>query len=147
MKRSGIYHNELAQAVARMGHGDIILIGDVGCAWPQNGLTICIDLAVSDGIPMVKDVLAAVLQELVVEQYIVAQETLDMSPNAHELMKRTIARYGDHSRRIGQKISSHQEMKRLWLDGHQPGEQMKVFVRTGERTPYGYIMLVAGVDF
>ena len=38
-------------------------------------------------------------------------------------------------------------MKRLWLDGHQQGEQMKVFIRTGERTPYGYVMLVAGVDF
>ena len=93
MKRGGIYHCELSQAVARMGHGDLILIGDIGCAWPQNGMTTCIDLAVSDGIPMVTDVLAAVLKELVVEQYIVAQETLEKSPEAFERMKRTIARY------------------------------------------------------
>ena len=34
MKKSGIYNSELAKAVSKMGHGDIILIGDVGCPFP-----------------------------------------------------------------------------------------------------------------
>ena len=32
MKKSGIYNSELAKAVSKMGHGDIILIGDVARA-------------------------------------------------------------------------------------------------------------------
>ena len=147
MKQNGIYHSELSLAVSKMGHGDIILIGDVGCAWPQHGQTTCIDLAVSDGIPMVKDVLAAVLQELVVERYIVAEETIAVSPESYQALKAVLSKSKCQGHPVAECVSSHQVMKELWLHGALNGDQMKVFIRTGERTPYGYIMLVAGVDF
>ena len=75
MKKSGIYNAELARAVGKMGHGDIILIGDVGCPFPRHDMTTCIDLAVCEGVPRVADVVKAVLSELVVESYIAVSYT------------------------------------------------------------------------
>ena len=48
---------------------------------------------------------------------------------------------------VAEKAVAHPEMKDLWLNGGLNGEEVKVFVRTGERCPYCYIILVAGVDF
>ena len=41
----------------------------------RHEMTTCIDLAVTDGVPKVTDVLKTVLDELVVEEYIVSEET------------------------------------------------------------------------
>lgn len=147
MKRSGILNSELSKAVAKMGHGDMILIGDVGCPFPRHELTTCIDLAITDGVPMVKDVLNVVLQELEVESYIVSQETKDNSPTTYAEFKEIIAKFKNKGNDITEKTIPHVEMKDLWLNGALRGNEVKVFVRTGERTPYSYTILVAGVDF
>ena len=84
MKKSGIYNAELAKAVAKMGHGDIILIGDVGCPFPRHDQTTSIDLAVCEGVPKVTDVIKAVLKELVIESYIVTDETKSVSPQVYK---------------------------------------------------------------
>lgn len=80
MKKNGIYNAKLSEVVGKMGHGDIILIGDVGCPFPRHDMTTCIDLAVTDGVPKVTDVVKAVLEELVIEGYIVSEETKQVSP-------------------------------------------------------------------
>lgn len=147
MKRTGILNNELSKAVAKMGHGDMILIGDVGCPFPRHELTTCVDLAITDGIPEVKDVLNVVLQELEVESYIISQETKDISPKTYSEFKEIIGKFKNKGNDIAEKTMPHVEMKDLWLNGALRGDEVKVFVRTGERTPYCYIVLVAGVDF
>lgn len=147
MKQGGIQNSQLSQAVARMGHGDMILIGDVGCPFPRHNSTEAIDLAVSDGIPKVEDVLKAVMSELVVENYIVSQETKDNNPEHYAAFTDAIGAYTNKGNAIMEKTLPHQTVKDLWLNGALKGEEMKVFVRTGERSPYAYIILVAGVDF
>lgn len=147
MKRTGILNLELSKAVAKMGHGDIILIGDVGCPFPRHEMTTCIDLAVTDGVPKVNDVLKVVLQELEVESYIVAQETKDVSPDTYEAFKDIISQFKNKGNALAETTIAHMDMKNLWLNGAINGEEVKVFVRTGQRTPYCYIALVAGVDF
>lgn len=147
MKRTGILNLELSKAVAKMGHGDIILIGDVGCPFPRHEMTNCIDLAVTDGVPKVNDVLKVVLQELEVESYIVAQETKDVSPDTYEAFKDIISQFKNKGNALAERTIAHIDMKNLWLNGAINGEEVKVFVRTGQRTPYCYIALVAGVDF
>ena len=77
MKKNGIYNAKLSEVVGKMGHGDIILIGDVGCPFPRHDMTTCIDLAVTDGVPKVTDVVKAVLEELVIEGYICLLYTSD----------------------------------------------------------------------
>ena len=147
MKKGGIYNTELAKAVGRMGHGDMILIGDVGCAFPRHTMTACVDLAVSDGVPKVTDVMKAVLEELVVESFIVSQETKEISPETYEEFKGILEKETNKGNALAEKTIPHPEMKDLWLNGGLNGEEVKVFVRTGERCPYCYIILVAGVDF
>jgi D-ribose pyranase len=41
----------------------------------------------------------------------------------------------------------HPEFKELVLNGSLQGKEVKVFVKTGEFTPYANIILVSGVDF
>ncbi|MDL2228890.1 D-ribose pyranase [Treponema sp. OttesenSCG-928-L16] len=143
MKRGGILNSGLSAAVSRLGHGDMILIGDVGCAFPEKETVEVIDLAVSNGIPLVSDVLSAVLEELVVESYILAEESLAASPQAVKKLEKVLSGFQNKNQALPRRTLPHAELKRLWLGG----EQMKVFVRTGEHTPWGYIMLVAGVSF
>lgn len=147
MKRKGILNYQLSSAVSKLGHGDIILIGDVGCAFPSNPAITCIDLAVTKGIPYVNDVLKVVMEELEVEEYIVPKEMPEVSPSAYQKYTQTIASYKIGENEILEKRLPHLEMKRIWFGEGTNNEQMKVFVRTGECTPYGYIMLVAGVNF
>lgn len=147
MKRTGILNAELSKEVGKMGHGDIILIGDVGCPFPGHGRTACIDLAVTDGVPMVNDVLKTVLQELEVEGYMVSQETKDVSPEVYEGFKEILQQFSNKGNRLKEKVLPHEEMKDLWLRGPLGGHEVKVFVRTGQRSPYCYLALVAGVDF
>ncbi len=147
MKKRGILNAELSEAVARMGHGDIIIIGDVGCPFPRHDITTCIDLAVTDGIPMVKDVLNVVLEELEVEEYYVAEEIKSAHSNTYKDFVDIISKFTNKDMPITEKTFSHVKLKDLWLNGALNGEEVKVFVRCGQKTPYGYIALVAGVDF
>lgn len=147
MKKKGILNIALSEAIAKMGHGDMILIGDVGCPFPRHELTAKIDLALTDGIPKVADVLKVVLEELVVESYIVSQETKDVNPVHYKEFTDIISAFDNKGNALPEKTIPHSEYKDLWLNGALRGEEVKVFVRTGERSPYAYIILVAGVDF
>lgn len=147
MKRTGIQNRKLSEMVAKMGHGDMILIGDLGCPFPAHDQTEVIDLAVSDGIPKVEEVLAAVMSELVVESYIVSEETKQCNPEHYKTFTDIINAYDNKGNAIEEKVLPHFPVKDLWLRGALKGEQVKAFVRTGERSPYAYIILVAGVDF
>ncbi len=147
MKKHGIYNAKLLEAIAKMGHGDMILIGDVGCAMPQHDQTEIIDLAVCEGVPKVCEVLRAVLSELVVEGYVISQETKDVSPAKYAEFREILSAEKNNGNDLYEKVISYAEMKNLWRCGPLDGQQMKVFVRTGERCPHGYIALVAGVDF
>lgn len=147
MKKSGIYNAELAKAVGKMGHGDIILIGDVGCPFPRHDMTTCIDLAVCEGVPRVADVLKAVLSELVVEGYIVTDETKSVNPAVYKEFKEILDKEDNKGNALVETCIPHVQMKDMWLNGGLRGEEVKVFVRCGERSPYCYIALQAGVDF
>ena len=147
MKKYGIYNSELAKAVSKMGHGDIILIGDVGCPFPRHDMTTCVDLAVCEGVPKVTEVVKAVLSELVVESYIVTEETKSVSPQVYEEFKAILSKENNKGNALVEKCIPHVDMKNLWLNGALNGEEVKVLVRTGERCPFCYIALVAGVDF
>ena len=147
MKKNGIYNAKLSEVVGKMGHGDIILIGDVGCPFPRHDMTTCIDLAVTDGVPKVTDVVKAVLEELVIEGYIVSEETKQVSPEKYQEFKNILDLEKNKGNAMNEETIPHMEMKNLWLNGSLEGKEVKAFVRTGERCPYCYIALVAAVDF
>ena len=77
MKRGGILHAELAGALGRLGHTDLIVIGD--CGLPRPAGVPVIDLALVFGVPTFEQVLCGVLGEIVVEQAVLADEAAEVA--------------------------------------------------------------------
>ena len=125
MKKSGILNAELSHAIASLGHGQILVIGDAGLPVPPG--VPCIDLAVALGVPSFWDVLDAVLIEMEVERAVVASEA---SAKVLDQFKA----------RLGVEQISHEALKEM-------SEAAIAVVRTGEAVPYTNVALVSGVGF
>jgi len=127
MKRRGILNAELSGALARLGHTDVVLLADCGMPIPR-GVPV-IDLALVHGIPRFEQVLDALLDELVFEGCVAADEA-QSAPAGEWLAKRF-----DQIEYI-----SHAELKHL-------SASAKLFIRTGEATAFANAALVCGVSF
>ena len=130
MKRTALLHAELSQVIAALGHGDMLVIGDAALPIPDGPRRI--DLAVARGVPLLADVLQAVLSEMQVESVVVADEALNGA--------RALPAWYPQSLGMAPQTVSHEEFKRR-------SAKARAIVRTGECTPYANIMLVAGVAF
>lgn len=132
MKKRGILHAELSRVVAGMGHHDTLVIGDAGLPVPK-GVPV-IDLAVTAGVPGFLETLAAVLEELEVEEGVIDAEMATVSPAMRDA-------FGS-SWPAGLRVREvpHAELLALTRDA-------AAVVRTGECTPYANVVLVAGVTF
>ena len=129
MKRTALLHAELSHAIATLGHGDMLVIGDVGLPIPNGPRRI--DLALTPGIPAVADVLRVVLEEMQVEKAVIATEAVERNGGQVPAWCRPP---------IQPSALPHEDFKRLT-------QQARVMVRTGECTPYANVILVAGVTF
>ncbi|AZR73751.1 D-ribose pyranase [Anoxybacter fermentans] len=131
MKKHGVLNADLSKLLAEMGHTDKLVICDCGLPIPKTAN--CIDLALTKGIPKFLEVLQVVLDDLVVEKAIIANEMKEVSP---DLYQKTLEILGD----IPVEYCSHQEFKDMT-------HEAKGIVRSGEIIPYANIILVSGVDF
>ncbi|MCX7884678.1 MAG: D-ribose pyranase [Caloramator sp.] len=131
MKKIGILNHDISEVISSMGHTDSIAIGDCGLPIPNE--TKRIDLALIKNIPTFIDTLKAVLLELKVEEVVVAQETMDVSPKVFEEIKREV---GD----VKITLISHEQLKKEL-------KNCKAVIRTGEQTPYANVILKSGVVF
>lgn len=127
MKRHGILNAELNAALSRLGHGDQILLADCGMPAPR-GVHV-VDLALVLGIPRFGDVLAALVGDMVFEGATVAEEA--RGTDTESLVRGSLGDPG---------YVSHEELKGL-------SSSAKLFVRTGEATPYANVLLTCGVPF
>jgi D-ribose pyranase len=130
VKRTALLHAELSQVIAALGHGDMLVIGDAGLPIPDGPRRI--DLAVARGVPLLADVLQAVLSEMQVESVVVADEALNGA--------KALPAWYPQSLGMAPQTVSHEEFKRR-------SAKARAIVRTGECTPYANIMLIAGVSF
>ena len=131
MKRTALLHAELSAAIARLGHGDLLVIADAGLPIPDGLLRI--DLALCAHVPRFQDVLAAVLSEMQVESAVVAHELAPNNPRID----------GELRRQLGATpvaTLSHEEFKTLT-------RHARAIVRSGEFSPYANVILRAGVVF
>lgn len=131
MKKIGILNSCISNVISKMGHNDMIAIGDCGLPIPDK--TMRIDLALVKNIPTFIDTLKAVLLELQIEEVIVAVETTNVSPDVFDAIKNEI---GD----IKITLVTHEELKNLL-------KECKAVIRTGEQTPYANVILKSGVVF
>ncbi len=147
MKTKGILHHELAQAVAKMGHGDMLVLADRGFPFPRHEMTKCIDVSVGRNLPKVVDVLRIILEELEIEEVIIANETKSVSPKTYEAFCEILSKKRNKGNAIIEKNIPHAEFKDMALNGGLERKEVKVFVKTGEFTSYANLILVSGVDF
>lgn len=133
MKKGGVLNAPLSRIIATMGHTNKLVICDSGLPIPRKAEVV--DLALTKNIPRFIDTLKVILDELQVEQAIVAEELVKSGNGLYEEIKTLLP---------GVKILkvSHDEFKGLANEDSETA-----FVRTGEATPYANIILVSGVTF
>ena len=130
MKRNGILHAELSRQRAMLGHTDLVAIGDSGLPLPRD--VPVIDLALVPGTVPFVDVLDAVLGEIVVQGYAVANESSAAPAGLW---------FDERADRLGERNRiPHEELKALL-------PQVAFAIRTGEQTPYANVILECGVPF
>lgn len=131
MKKTPLLNSELSSVISRMGHTDLLAIGDCGLPIPE--CTKRIDLALIKNVPRFIDTLKVVLLELQIEEVIIAAELETDNVNLYEEIKKEIGN-------VKITVISHEELKVLLKD-------CKAVVRTGEQTPYANVILKSGVVF
>ncbi|WP_329410120.1 D-ribose pyranase [Streptomyces sp. NBC_00704] len=129
MKKAGILNRHLAGALAELGHGDGVLVCDVGMPIPDGPRVV--DLAFRAGVPSFEEVVDGLLAELVVEGATAAQEVREANPSAAGLLA---------GRFRSLTYVSHERLKELSAGA-------RLVVRTGEARPYANVLLRCGVFF
>jgi D-ribose pyranase len=129
MRRGGILNAQLAGALARLGHTDTLVVCDAGLPIPP--VPEVVDLAFKLGVPAFETVLSGILEELVIEDAIAAEEIETQNPRSHDLVKAPLPDL---------RLVPHEELKRMVAGA-------KLVVRTGEATPYSNVVLSCGVPF
>ncbi|NIZ19650.1 D-ribose pyranase [Entomospira culicis] len=130
MKRGKLLNSQLSYLIARLGHTDTIVLADAGLPIPLGVERI--DLAVIRGMPSLRDVLDAVLSEMVVESIVMAEEILlhngALSATIEQLSgcKATFCSHDAFKERTAKAIA---------------------VIRTGEASAYANVILQAGVQF
>ncbi|MDJ0378292.1 D-ribose pyranase [Cryobacterium sp. PH31-L1] len=127
MKKRGILNAELSGALARLGHTDVVLLADCGMPIPR-GIPV-IDLALVHGIPRFEQVLDALLDEMVFQRCVAAEEAKTAPAGAWLAERFSEIEY-----------ISHAELKAFSATAN-------LFIRTGEATPFANAALVCGVSF
>ncbi|GGP87573.1 D-ribose pyranase [Streptomyces griseomycini] len=129
MKKRGILNRHLSGALAGLGHGDGVVVCDVGLPVPDGPQVV--DLAFRAGVPSFAEVVEGLLEELVVEGATAAAEVRQANPAAADLLA---------GRFPGLELVPHERLKELTAGA-------RLVVRTGEARPYANVLLRCGVFF
>lgn len=133
MKKNGVLNSQLSRIIAGMGHSDKLVVCDSGLPVPHEREVV--DLALATNIPHFIETVTVILQELQVEQAIIAAEMESQSKIIHRELLALLSG-------ISVTKVPHDEFKKL-----TNGEGNIAFVRTGEASPYANVILISGVTF
>ncbi|MGL6108346.1 D-ribose pyranase [Romboutsia sp.] len=131
MKKSVLINSEISSVISKMGHTDMLTICDSGLPIPKN--VDRIDLALKHGIPTFLDTLDTVLEELQVEEVVIATELETVSNDMYKEIQ-------NRFKNIKITMIPHEDFKVMT-------KESMAIVRTGEFTPYANIILKSGVVF
>jgi D-ribose pyranase len=129
MKEVGMINGQIDSALTRQGHMDLMMVVDAGFPVPDH--VELIDIALSEGVPKILDVLAELRKVHSVEKIIMAQDTLDHNPTYFRAVSKA---FGDG---VEVEVIPHAELK-------DRSRKVKTIVRTGDFTAWGNVMLVSG---
>lgn len=137
MKRTNLLNRHISALIASLGHLDEITIADAGLPSPTG--TNVIDLAVTKNVPDFWSVLDSVRSELIVEGYIIAEESPEFVESKLEI-EMDIWRQEQNRDLSKHKKLSHSDFKLRTA-------RSKAIIRTGAVIPFCNIILVSGVAF
>lgn len=137
MKRTHLLNRHISTLIASLGHLDEITIADAGLPAPT-GVNV-IDLAVTKNVPDFWSVLDSVRSELVIEGYIIAEESTEFVESKLEI-EMDIWQQEQNRDLAKQKKLTHSDFKLRTA-------QSKAIIRTGTVTPFCNIILISGVAF
>ena len=135
MKKGRLLNSNISSVISKMGHTDHITIGDAGLPIPNSVERI--DLAIEKGVPTFLGTLDVVLEELKVEEVIIAKEMNEISNEMYNTLLKVLK---EKCGEIKVVEVPHEEFKGIT-------KESKAVVRTGECTPYANIILKSGVTF
>jgi D-ribose pyranase len=129
MKEVGIINREIAAAISKQGHQDLLMVVDAGFAIP-NGVEV-IDISLGENKPMVLEVLAELKKFFSVEKMVMANQTKNVSPTL----------FANISKAFGKGVPvetvDHSEIREM-------SKSVKTVIRAGDFTAYGNVILVSG---
>ena len=131
MKRNGILNLGLNQALAAMGHGDLMIICDAGFPIPSQVARV--DLAIVPDVPDLETVLTAISADFIAEKFGYANEMAKNNPRLKEKVDRIFA---------DAELVTFPHAEILT----ELAAKAKFIVRTGAFDPWGNIILYSGVD-
>ena len=129
MKEIGMINGLIDSALTRQGHMDLMMVVDAGFPCPDH--VELIDIALSEGVPSILDVLAELQKVHSVEKIVVAQETTDHNPSYIDEVAQSFGKD------VAMEVIPHTELK-------ERSQNVKTIIRTGDFTAWGNIMLVSG---
>ena len=129
MKKHGILNSSISKVLADLGHTDQIIIADCGLPIPDHVKKI--DLALKLGSPSFSEVFEVILENMYVEQAVIANEITEHHEQLENIINNSINNIN---------YVSHEELKKQ-------SNVAKAIIRTGEATPYANVILQAGVNF
>jgi D-ribose pyranase len=129
MKEVGMINGHIDSALTRQGHMDLMMVVDAGFPCPDE--VELIDIALSEGVPQILDVLAELRKVHSVEKIVLAQDTRDHNPAYFAKVAKS---FGD---KVEIEVIPHTELK-------ERSHQVKTIIRTGDFTAWGNVMLVSG---
>lgn len=128
MKRGPLLHPGISHLLAATGHSDHFTICDRGFPVPIGPERI--DLALTDDLPTVLDVLRIVHAEFVIDRVVIPAEVETVCP-VH------VARLREVLGEVPLMSVTHSAFKRM-------SHESRATIRTGDTTPYGNIIVVSG---
>ncbi len=131
MKRNGILNLGLNQAIAAMGHGDLMIVCDAGFPIPSQVTRV--DLALVADVPDLETVLTAISYDFIAEKFGYANEMAENNPRLKDKVDRIFA---------GAELVTFPHSEILTT----LAAKAKFIVRTGAFDPWGNIVLYSGVD-
>lgn len=139
MKKGVLINSEISYVIARMGHMDMLTVCDSGLPIPKEVQRI--DVAIREGMPPFIETLNTIIEELSIEEVIIAKETREVSLMIYEKIMETIKKVEEKDNvKIKVTEIDHESFKQLT-------KQSLCIVRTGEYSPYANIILKSGVLF
>ena len=135
MKKTGIINADISRVLSYMGHTDKIAVGDCGLPIPEE--TERIDLALRLGTPRFMEVLEAVLDDMVIEKVVLAEEIKENNPALLAEIQNLLK---ERELQVPVEFISHVQLK-------EETKSCRAVIRSGENTPYANIILQSACIF